>query len=60
VSPKESEDRGCAGLIVTIVAGLGGYLFLLSGFSAGGHSVQMGGAYLGAYGLYFITLYCTK
>jgi hypothetical protein len=47
------------GLIVTIVAGLGGYLFVLSGFSAGGNSMQMGGAYLGTYALYFTTLYYT-
>ncbi|HYR04310.1 MAG TPA: hypothetical protein VEO75_02895 [Nitrososphaerales archaeon] len=51
---------GGAGLIVTIVAGLGGSLFVLSWFSAGGNSMQMGGARLGAYALYFITLYYTK
>jgi hypothetical protein len=42
---------GALGLIVTIVAGLGGYLFVLSGFSPGGNSKQMGGAFLGAYAL---------
>jgi hypothetical protein len=57
---RRSVKIGAAlGLIVTVVAGLGGYLFVLSGFSAGGDSMQMGGAYLGAYALYFITLYYT-
>jgi hypothetical protein len=42
---------GALGPIVTIVAGLGGYLFVLSGSSPGGKSKQMGGAFLGAYAL---------
>jgi hypothetical protein len=48
------------GLIAVVVAGLGGYLFVLSGFSAAGNTMQMGGAAVGAYALYFITLYYTK
>jgi hypothetical protein len=48
------------GLIAVIIAGLGGYLFVLSGFSNGGNSMQMGGSFLGAYALYFIALYYTK
>jgi hypothetical protein len=48
------------GLFFILVAGLGGYLFVLSGFSAGGSSMQMGGSYLGAYAMYFIALYYTK
>jgi hypothetical protein len=48
------------GLVFIIVAGLGGYLFVLSGFSAGGSSMQMGGAFLGAFAMYFILLYYTK
>jgi hypothetical protein len=40
---------GALGPIVTIVAGLGGYLFVLSGFSPVGKSKQMGGAFLGAH-----------
>jgi hypothetical protein len=48
------------GLVAVVVAGLGGYLFVLSGFSAGSSTMQMGGASIGAYALYFITLYYTK
>jgi hypothetical protein len=48
------------GLVAVVVAGLGGYLFVLSGFSAPGNTMQMGGASIGAYALYFITLYYTK
>ena len=40
--------------------GLDGYLFVLSGFTAGGNTMQMGGASIGAYALYFVTLYYTK
>ena len=48
------------GLITVVIAGLGGYLFVLSGFTAPGNSMQMGGAAIGAYAFYFITLYYTK
>jgi len=48
------------GLLFIVVAGLGGYLFVLSGFSAGGNSMQMGGAFLGAYAMYFLALYYSK
>ena len=48
------------GLITVLVAGLGGYLFVLSGFSAGGSSMQMGGAFEAAFAFYFVTLYYTK
>lgn len=58
---RRSVKIGAAiGLIAVIVAGLGGYLFVLSGFSAPGSTMQMGGAAIGAYALYFITLYYTK
>ena len=48
------------GLVSVVVAGLGGYLFVLSGFSDGGNSMQMGGSFIAAYALYFITLWYTK
>jgi hypothetical protein len=48
------------GLITVLVSGLGGYLFVLSGYTAGGNTMQMGGSFEGAYALYFITLYYTK
>jgi hypothetical protein len=47
-------------LLFVFIAGLGGYFFVLSGFSAGWSSVQMGGSFIGAYTMYFITLYYTK
>lgn len=60
-SPKRSV-RICAilGLIAVISAAVGGYLFVLSGFSNGGNSAQMGGSFIGAYALYFMTLYYAK
>lgn len=60
-SPKRSV-RICAILsfIFVISAAVGGYLFVLSGFSNGGNSAQMGGSFIGAYALYFLTLYYAK
>ena len=48
------------GLITVLVAALGGYLYVLSGYNDGGSSMQMGGSFIGAYALYFITLWYTK
>ena len=48
------------GLVFTVIAGLGGLLFVISGFAAGGFSMQMGGAFLGAYAMYFLVLYYSK
>jgi len=47
-------------LLAVVSAGVGGILFVLSGLSAGGSSMQMGGSYIAAYALYFITLYYSK
>jgi len=47
-------------LLAVVSAGVGGILFVMSGFSDGGSSMQMGGSFIAAYGLYFITLYYTK
>jgi hypothetical protein len=33
---------------------------VISGFTAGGFSMQMGGAFLGAYAMYFLVLYYSK
>jgi hypothetical protein len=33
------------GLITVVVSGLGGYLFVLSGYTSGGNSMQMGGTF---------------
>jgi len=58
---RRSVKIGAAlGLITVLVAGLGGYLFVLSGFSNGGSSMQMGGTFEAAFAFYFITLYYTK
>jgi heme A synthase len=46
--------------IYVLVAAVGGALFVLSGFSDGGDSMQMGGSFVGAYALYFVTLYYAK
>jgi heme A synthase len=48
------------GLLFVLLAGLGGYLFVISGFSQPGSTMQMGGSFLGAYAFYFITLYYMK
>ena len=41
-------------------AALGGFLFVLSGFSDGGNSAQMGGSFIGSYAFNFIALYYAK
>jgi hypothetical protein len=41
-------------------AGIGGVLFVLSGFTNNANSAQMGGSFIGAYAFYFLALYSTK
>jgi hypothetical protein len=41
-------------------AALGGYFFVMSGFSDGRNSAQMGGSYIAAYACYFLTMCYTK
>lgn len=48
------------GLVSVVVAALGGYLFVLSGFLNNGNSAQMGGSFLGAYAMNFLVLYYSK
>jgi len=48
------------GLITVMISGLGGYFFVLSGFTSGGSSMQMGGTFEFAFAIYFVTLYYTK
>ena len=59
---QKRNVKAAAGLALffVVVAGLGGYFFVLSGFSAGGSSMQMGGSFIGAYALQFIALWFTK
>lgn len=58
--PRNVQIPAILGLIMVISAAIGGVLFVLSGFSNGGNSAQMGGSYIGAYAFYFIELYYTK
>ncbi len=60
-----SRSRGvrvwsALGLFFMLSSAMGGYLFVMSGFSSGGVSAQMGGSFIGAYASYFLTLYYTK
>ena len=60
-----SHSRGVrawsvVGLLATLSAALGGFLFVKSGFADGGSSMQMGGSYLGALASYFLVLYFSK
>lgn len=48
------------GLGATISAGVGGVLFVLSGFQNNPSSAQMGGSFIGAYASYFLALYSAK
>ncbi|MGA1976018.1 MAG: hypothetical protein ABSG92_10330 [Conexivisphaerales archaeon] len=48
------------GLLFVISAGVGGYLFALSGFFAQGNTMEMGVSFIGAYAFYFITLWYTR
>jgi hypothetical protein len=48
------------GALAVVSAGVGGVLFVLSGFSDNGASAQMGGSFIGAYAFYFVELYYTK
>jgi hypothetical protein len=59
---KKPSVRICAilGLFSLFASALGGFLFVLSGFSNGGNSAQMGGSFIGAYALYFMELCFTK
>ncbi len=43
-----------------ISAAVGGFLFVMSGYSNGGNSAQMGGSFIAAYALYFVALYFAK
>lgn len=60
-----SQARGLrfwsvVGLLSVLSAGLGGLLFVKSGFGEGGSSMQMGGSYIGALASYFLVLYFSK
>jgi hypothetical protein len=48
------------GLLFVFIAAVGGFLFVMSGFTAGGNSSQMGTGFLGSYASYFIALYYAR
>ena len=58
--PRNVQIPAILGLFMVVSAAIGGVFFVLSGFSNGGNSAQMGGSYIGAYAFYFIELYYTK
>ena len=58
--PRNVQVPAILGLAMVVSAIIGGVLFVLSGFSAGGNSAQMGGSFIGAYAFYFIELYYAK
>jgi hypothetical protein len=65
LSFKWSQSKGVRissglGLIAVISAAVGGFLFVMSGFSYSGGSAQMGGSFIGSYALFFVTLYYAK
>src|SRR2546428_2412675 len=62
IKAKPKSIRICAilGLVYVVVAGGGGLLFVLSGFTNNGNSAQMGGSFIGAYAFYFMELYYAK
>jgi heme A synthase len=59
-SDRRVKIAASLALLAVVSAGVGGILFVLSGFSDGGSSMQMGGSFIAAYALYFITLYYSK
>jgi heme A synthase len=48
------------GLLFVLFAALGGFMFVMSGFSNGGNSAQMDGSFIGSYALYFMALYYAR
>jgi hypothetical protein len=58
--PRNVQIPAILGLAMVVSAIIGGILFVLSGFSNGANSAQMGGSFIGAYAFYFIELYSAK
>lgn len=58
--PKSIRICGILGFVYVVVAGVGGLLFVLSGFTNNGNSAQMGGSFIGAYAFFFMELYYAK
>lgn len=48
------------GFLSILSAAIGGFEFVMSGFSNGGNSAQMGGSFISAYAMFFISLYYSK
>jgi uncharacterized membrane protein len=58
--PKSIRITALLGLFFIVMAGIGGLLFVFSGFQNNPSSAQMGGSFIGAYAFYFIELYYAK
>lgn len=58
--PRNIQVPAILGLVMVVSAIIGGVFFVLSGFSNGGNSAQMGGSFVGAYAFYFIELYFAR
>jgi hypothetical protein len=60
-----SKSRGVRiasglGLLMVVSAAIGGFTFVMSGFSNGGASAQMGGSFIGAFAFFFVALFYSK
>ena len=58
--PRSIRAAAILATFMVISAGIGGLMFVLSGFQSAPASAQMGGSFIGAYAFYFIELYYTK
>ncbi len=58
--PRNIQIPAILGLVMVVVALIGGVLFVLSGFTNNGNSAQMGLTFILAYAFYFIELYYAK
>jgi heme A synthase len=48
------------GFLFVLFAALGGFEFVMSGFSNGGNSAQMDGSFIGSFAFYFMALYYAR
>jgi hypothetical protein len=59
-SSRSVRISAVLGTVFVFAAAIGGFLFVLSGFSNGGNSMQMGGSFIAAYAFYFLALFYAK
>jgi hypothetical protein len=58
--PKSVKICASLGTLMVVSAGIGGLMFVSSGFQSAAASAQMGGSFIGAYAFYFMELYYAK